>query len=203
MNNHKTTNVKIKRLAKTQLPTEHGKFDMYAYESPYDLFPHVALVSGKLKEHKIPYVRIHSECMTGDVLGSIRCDCREQLLTSLKKIGSEGGVLIYMRQEGRGIGLVNKMHAYNLQNQGLNTLEANLKLGFHQDLRTYDEAIAILRDIKLKDIMLITNNPEKIKSFDNSGIRIVKRVPIEVVPRNENINYLKTKKEEMGHLLAI
>ena len=138
--------------------------------------------------------------MTGDVFGSSRCECGDQLNYAMDWFGRKGGILIYLRQEGRGIGLINKMHSYNLQDQGYNTKEANEKLGFHQDARDYSEAIAILRDLGVSSINLMTNNPNKINGFKDSGIEVVKRIPVEIEPKTENIAYLKTKKWEMGHI---
>ncbi|MDN5202629.1 GTP cyclohydrolase II [Fulvivirgaceae bacterium BMA10] len=187
-------------LVRTKLPTKHGNFEMYAYKSEFYQFPHIALVRGAIDPENAQNVRIHSECMTGDLFGSLRCECGEQLNHALKYFGEEGGILVYMRQEGRGIGLVNKMHTYNLQDKGYNTREANVMLGFHQDARNYDEAIEILNDLGVKRIKLMTNNPEKIKSFKDSAIDVIERIPIEMPPHDENKGYLKTKKIEMGHI---
>lgn len=173
---------------------------MYAYKSEFYHFPHIALVSKPFRNAEVQTVRIHSECMTGDVFGSIRCECGEQLDFAMNWFGQKGGVLIYLRQEGRGIGLVNKMHSYNLQDQGYNTKEANEMLGFHQDARDYREAIEILEDLGIRKIRLMTNNPNKIIGFQRSNIEVVERIPIEIEPHIENINYLKTKKWEMGHI---
>ncbi len=190
----------MKSLVKSILPTKDGKFDMFAYESEFSHFPHIALVNNKNNDSNIVTVRIHSECMTGDVFGSSRCECGDQLNYAMDWFGRKGGILIYLRQEGRGIGLINKMHSYNLQDQGYNTKEANEKLGFHQDARDYSEAIAILRDLGVSSINLMTNNPNKINGFKDSGIEVVKRIPVEIEPKTENIAYLKTKKWEMGHI---
>ncbi|MDN5212020.1 GTP cyclohydrolase II [Fulvivirgaceae bacterium BMA12] len=190
----------MKSLVKSKLPTKRGPFEMYAYKSEFYHFPHIALVNGPVNRDTIQTVRIHSECMTGDVFGSMRCECGEQLDFAMNWFGEKGGILIYLRQEGRGIGLVNKMHSYNLQDQGYNTREANEMLGFHQDARDYKEAIKILKDLGVYKIRLMTNNPKKIMGFQDSGIQVVERIPIEMEPRVENINYLKTKKWEMGHI---
>lgn len=190
----------MKRLEKASLPTKHGDFDMLAYESPFKEFPHVVLFS-KTKQDEIPIIRVHSECMTGDVFGSARCDCGEQLDYSLEYVSKHGGMVIYLRQEGRGIGLVNKMKAYNLQDGGLNTIEANLKLGFHQDERKFDIAKIILEDLGIKKIRLLTNNPDKIKQLEQAGIEITERIPIEITAHDKNKDYLKTKRDDMGHML--
>lgn len=190
-------------LVQSILPTSYGDFLVKAYESGIDQFPHLALYTENYKNKETIDVRIHSECMTGDVFSSSRCDCGEQLDFSLKWLQQEGGILVYLRQEGRGIGLVNKLMAYNLQNEGHNTKQANIELGFHSDHRNYKSAIQILEDMKVVKIRLLTNNPEKIKAFDDSNIKMVSRVPIEIDPKPENIVYLKTKQTEMGHLLSL
>ncbi|MEM7103941.1 MAG: GTP cyclohydrolase II [Bacteroidota bacterium] len=193
----------IKRQAETFLPTKWGDFRMIAYSEKETYRPHLAMVGSNFDPSKPVIVRIHSECITGDLFGSKRCDCGEQLEAALRKCATDGGVIVYMRQEGRGIGIINKMRAYNLQDKGLNTLEANLHLGFDGDLRSYEEAIEILKDLGIKQIQLVTNNPDKILAFDNSGIEVVKRVPIQIPPSEENIDYLITKEKEMGHLLNL
>ncbi len=189
----------MKRLEKASLPTKHGEFELLAYESPFKDFPHVVLFS-KTKQGKVPIVRVHSECMTGDVFGSARCDCGDQLDYSLDYVNKHGGIVIYLRQEGRGIGFVNKMKAYNLQDGGLNTIEANIKLGFHQDERKFDIAKMILADLGISKIKLLTNNPDKIKQLEKAGIEIVERIAIEIKAHATNKDYLKTKKDDMGHL---
>jgi GTP cyclohydrolase II len=191
----------IQKLADAKLPTVHGTFNMVAYDSGVEGYPHLALVHCDLPSDKIIDVRIHSECMTGDVFGSVRCDCGEQLDTSLSHFGTQGGVLIYLRQEGRGIGLVNKMHAYNLQDEGLDTVKANQALGFHSDSRDYSVAIEILDDLGISRINLLTNNPEKVEAFAEGSIEVVKRLPIEIQARAENEGYLRTKVMSMGHLI--
>lgn len=192
----------IKKQAETSLPTQFGNFRMIGYsngkENP---MPHLALVSDQTDFSRPVIVRIHSECMTGDVFGSLRCDCGEQLEEALRTIGQKGGIVVYLRQEGRGIGLINKMKAYNLQDQGMNTAEANVHLGFEIDERDYGVAAGILRDLKVASVMLMTNNPEKLGGLKASGIEVVSRIPLEIKPHEENIDYLQTKQNLMGHLL--
>lgn len=184
------------------MPTAHGHFRLRAYKSP-DGFDHLALVKGNLQEaKKPPLVRVHSECFTGDVLGSCRCDCGQQLHAAMAMIEKEGvGAIVYLRQEGRGIGLVNKMHAYHLQEQGLDTVEANVKLGFPPDLRDYGIGAQILADLGLHDIRILTNNPRKIAGLEGYGLRIVERVPIAFEPSPYDAHYLATKREKMGHMI--
>ena len=183
------------------MPTVYGEFVMDAFDSGRPEMPHLAL-RNKGSESPIVNVRIHSECLTGDVFGSTRCDCGEQLATSLRYIEDNGGVLVYLRQEGRGIGLVNKMKAYNLQDQGMDTIVANNHLGFEADLRGYNEAISILKHLGIARINLITNNPDKLDAFKESGITIENRIPILIDPRPENRTYLDTKKNNLGHFLG-
>ncbi len=194
----------IQRQAETSIPTRFGTFSMigYSYDSENPM-PHLALVSKKTDFDKPVLVRIHSECMTGDVFGSLRCDCGEQLEEALRTIGKDGGIVIYLRQEGRGIGLINKMKAYNLQDQGMNTAEANVHLGFEIDERDYGIAICILKDLKVKSVLLMTNNPDKIESLKDSSVEVVGRIPLEIKPHQENKDYLQTKQNLMGHLLDI
>jgi 3,4-dihydroxy 2-butanone 4-phosphate synthase/GTP cyclohydrolase II len=167
-----------------------------------DPTPHIALISENTDISKPTLVRIHSECMTGDVFGSLRCDCGEQLDEALSIIGKRGGIVVYLRQEGRGIGLINKMKAYNLQDHGYDTAEANIKLGFEVDSRKFNIAVEILKDLGVTSLQLLTNNPIKMSSFKGSGIKMVGRVPLEVKPHKENEKYLRTKKEVMGHLIG-
>lgn len=165
--------------------------------------PHLVLINPKTDFSQAVNVRIHSECMTGDVFGSYRCECGEQLNMSLNYIDENGGLVIYLRQEGRGIGLINKMHAYVKQDQGYDTADANKVLGFGYDDRTYEDAITILQDLDLKEINLITNNPDKINAMENNGIQIQKRIDLDIKARKENIGYLTTKKEKFGHDLNL
>jgi len=187
-----------------KLPTKYGDFRAVAYESLLDGKGHIALVRGDLDQVDAPLVRVHSECLTGDVFGSQRCDCGEQLAAAMNMIEREGaGVLLYMRQEGRGIGLLNKIRAYNLQDMGKDTVEANEALGFPADLRDYGLGAQILADLGLTRIRLITNNPRKIAGLEGHGLEVVGRVPVEICPGKNNRFYLSTKKRKLGHLLEI
>lgn len=195
---------KIHFQVETTIPTDFGTFTVRAYaESENNQMPHLALLNTDIIGIDEPTnVRIHSECMTGDVFGSNRCECGEQLSESLEYIGKYGGILIYLRQEGRGIGLINKLHAYNKQDEGYNTAEANIMLGHEADARSYDLAIDILKEMKVNQVKLLTNNPEKINAFDRSGIELIERIPIMISPKKENAEYLETKKNIFGHLLS-
>ena len=187
------------------LPTDWGNFRMIAYaRSPNDNIPHLAMVHESFNPLNEPtLVRIHSECMTGDVFHSNRCDCGEQLDYAMRLAAECGGVVVYLRQEGRGIGLINKLKAYNLQDKGFDTLEANLHLGFEGDERHYDDAITILQNLDIKNVALLTNNPLKVNYLEKGGIKVVERLPILIAPREENAFYLKTKQNAMGHLLNL
>ena len=191
----------VKREVEINLPTEYGDFKAYGYTNDVDFREHVALVKGEISPDEPTLVRVHSECLTGDVFGSYRCDCGPQLEAALRQIEENGsGVLLYMRQEGRGIGLLNKMHAYKLQEQGLDTVEANQKLGFAPDLRDYGIGAQILKDLGITKLRLLTNNPRKISGLGGHGLEVVERLPIEMPSRTENEKYLQTKKSKLGHL---
>ena len=195
----------VRRVAETRLPTRYGDFTAIAYENLVTSeYAAVALVKGQVAGEEPVLVRIHSECLTGDALGSLRCDCGDQLHTAMRMISEEGrGVLLYMRQEGRGIGLLNKLRAYELQDQGLDTVEANKRLGFPPDLREYGIGAQILVDLGLKKLRQLTNNPRKVAALSGYGLEVVERIPIEMPPNPENIRYLRTKREKLGHLLHV
>jgi GTP cyclohydrolase II len=192
----------MKKQADALMPTPWGNFTMIAYaHTPDDPQPHLALVHENFKPDQTVLLRLHSECLTGDVFGSKRCDCGEQLHEALRLAAQHGGVVLYLRQEGRGIGLIQKLHAYRLQEKGMNTAEANLHLGFPEDARQYEDAMLIIKDLGIEKINLMTNNPLKIRAFEQANIEVVARVPIVIAANSNNEFYLKTKQDLMGHLL--
>ncbi len=191
----------VEKIEEVDLPTDHGHFRLSMYRSRITGLEHLALVKGKVNDGEPVLVRVHSECFTGDVLGSERCDCGPQLHTAMEMVEREGrGAVIYMRQEGRGIGLANKLHAYRKQEEGLDTVEANVALGFAPDLRDYGEGAQILEDLGIRKVRLMTNNPCKIKGLDGYGLEIVERVPIVIPANSHDKRYLDTKREKMGHI---
>ncbi|MBP6183497.1 MAG: GTP cyclohydrolase II [Saprospiraceae bacterium] len=192
----------MKKEAEVMIPTKWGHFKMIAYANATDeRMPHYAMVHESFAPKGPIFVRIHSECVTGDIWGSKRCDCGAQLDEAMQIAAQHGGVVIYLRQEGRGIGIINKLKAYSLQDQGMDTIDANLHLGFEADERSYHEAIFILKDLGITELMLMTNNPIKLDAFNDSGIRVIERVPLIIKPDNDNEKYLRTKQELMGHML--
>ena len=192
----------MKRQVEASIPTRWGNFKMIAFSSEEaDRMPHLAIVHEDFDPSETTYLRIHSECMTGDLFGSKRCDCGEQLDQALKVIAEKKGVVLYLRQEGRGIGLINKLKAYNLQDTGLNTADANVHLGLEVDSRQYGIAVDLMEDLGIKSIHLITNNPLKIEAIEESNINVVSRIPLVIKPIEENKAYLRTKEDLMGHLL--
>ncbi len=195
----------VGRAAEARIPTNHaGEFTAIAYTNSIDRLEHVAFVKGDVTARDVVMVRVHSECLTGDIFGSVRCDCGPQLYAAMRMIEKEGcGIILYMRQEGRGIGLVNKLKAYNLQDEGLDTVEANHRLGFKSDLRDYGIGAQILRDLGVSKMKILTNNPKKIVGLEGYGLEIVERLPLEIPPCEENRRYLATKRDRMGHLLSV
>jgi len=194
----------VQKITEARLPTKFGEFTVMAYQSSVDKAEHVVLVKGDILSDEPVLVRVHSECLTGDVFGSLRCDCGDQIELAMQKINEEGrGVFLYMRQEGRGIGLHNKLRAYALQDQGMDTVEANIALGFPADLRDYGVGAQILADIGLHNIILLTNNPKKIVGLESYGLKVVKTAELMATPNTYNIRYLETKKEKLGHLLKL
>lgn len=194
----------MEKQAEAILPTDWGQFKIIAYsDSKTENMPHIAMVYKEVDVNKPVLLRVHSECMTGDLFKSNRCDCGEQLDLAMKTAAKHNGVVIYLRQEGRGIGLINKLKAYNLQDTGMNTVDANVHLGFEPDERQYDTAVQILQDLGISSIELMTNNPAKIEALEKSPIKVIKRLPIIIEPKDENKGYMQTKQDIMGHLYKL
>ena len=194
----------IHREVAARIPTRYGTFQLILFTNTHDGKEHMALIMGDVRDRENVIVRVHSECFTGDVLGSVRCDCGEQLDRAMQMVAQTGqGVILYLRQEGRGIGLLDKLRAYNLQDEGLDTVEANLRLGHQPDERDYTVAALMLKDLGIRSVNLITNNPKKINELKGLGVIVHQRTPIEVPPRPENLRYLRTKAKRMDHLLRL
>jgi GTP cyclohydrolase II len=194
----------VHRQVAARIPTRYGTFQLLLFTNNHDRKEHMALVMGDVRDRENVIVRVHSECFTGDVLGSVRCDCGEQLDRAMQMVGKAAhGVVLYLRQEGRGIGLLEKLRAYNLQDEGLDTVEANLRLGHEPDERDYTVAALMLKDLGVRSVNLITNNPKKISELRGLGVLVHQRTPIEVPPRPENLRYLRTKAKRMDHLLQL
>lgn len=192
------------RQAEALIPTPWGNFRMIAYAtSDQEWMPHIAMVHEKYEPGQPVIIRLHSECITGDLFGSKRCDCGEQLDAAMHQVAASKGMLLYLRQEGRGIGIINKLKAYQLQDQGYNTIDANLHLGLEVDARQYGVAVAMLQDLGVDEVHLLTNNPEKLNALDDSPVEVLSRVPIIIKPTAENAGYLKTKQMDMGHLFDL
>jgi 3,4-dihydroxy 2-butanone 4-phosphate synthase/GTP cyclohydrolase II len=194
----------VERVAKAFLPTEYGEFRIVGYRSLRSDEEFVALVCGELRRDRPSLVRVHSQCLTGDVFGSVKCDCGRQLRAAMERIAAEGrGAIVYQHQEGRGIGILNKIRAYALQDEGADTIEANERLGLEVDLRRYDQCAEILADLGLGRVRVLTNNPAKIRALAENGLDVVERVSLEVEPHERSVRYLRTKKERMGHLIEV
>jgi 3,4-dihydroxy 2-butanone 4-phosphate synthase/GTP cyclohydrolase II len=194
----------VEKVAEANLPTEFGEFRIAGYKSLISDEEFVAVFKGKITEEVPVLVRIHSQCLTGDVFHSLKCDCGKQLRWAMSRIASEGkGIIVYQHQEGRGIGIINKIRAYALQDKGFDTIEANLMLGFDVDLRRYDQCVEIIKDLGAKKVKVMSNNPQKISAMVEGGLEIVERIPIEFKPSKDSVNYLKVKKLQMGHLLNL
>src|SRR5215510_4351195 len=194
----------VERVAEARLPTELGEFRIVGYRSRSSSEEFVALALGELRGDRPTLVRIHSQCLTGDVFGSLKCDCGQQLRAAMELIAREGcGAIVYQQQEGRGIGIINKIRAYALQDEGADTIEANERLGFAADMRRYEQCAEILLDLGLRAVRVMSDNPAKIQALRQAGIKVVERVPLEVEPHDSFVNYLKTKKEKMGHLVSV
>ena len=204
INPHHTATKTIERVAEARLPTETGEFRIIGFRSLVSTEEFVVLVKGELRPDRASPVRIHSQCMTGDVFGSIKCDCGRQLDAAMKSIEQEGhGAIVYQQQEGRGIGIINKIRAYALQDEGADTIEANERLGFEADLRRYEQCAEILFDLGLRAVRVMSDNPAKIRALRQAGLKVVERVQLEVEPHDLFAGYLKTKKEKMGHLVSV